>query len=756
MSREEQRGYNNRGAERIQQQRSSEDTTTEEQRGYNNRGAERSSVLAGSRSATRMRGFIQPDEVLEEEEEEEQSEEVNHEELNHEELNHVRLTPTHNINGSYCLGSAKKYQLCPIQPCPSFSLSFKQHQCTQFNSKTFGKTQYQWIPLYPADYISISNKPCDLQCSTESGERQILVPAHDGTFCRDAKLHGVCIEGVSVMDSFTAGSQVTAVASAEGTALPVSASRELTGRASHSYIFITNIPAGARDIQIIERRKTENILGGATAEGLEYIIAQGPTQQGLNLMYYNLNGKLPHITYEYTLPRDITRGDDITRRDDMTRGDDMTSPPPLRNHTHNEMDLREGVANDSQSSAEPVAVGQLQGEESVQEPSPPPAAMLVYRPLSDVTGDAYNGVEEPRPPAGYRSGSSNSIHSEPGNLNHTHPSKPHLFHHRGHFLDLLLTLPAPPPRPINQSSGLDNTLASKQYSDSSTTLLGAGQNNHTHTHTTLEPAHLIDPAPGEDTPLGEDTPPGDALELQQMAAALTVSTERWETSGWSECSRTCGEGLQVRTVRCWKMMSAGLDSSVYDSLCLSHDLHKPANRKCSARCGARGLRTREVRCSMETRLCNDSSQPIGSQECEGPPCDRRWTVSDWGPCSGVCGRGRMVRAVACRSAGGVVMSEEHKTCGSGIRVREVKCYQGEELVTRGHSCDSSLKPEARQSCDVQSCPTEPPAPPPAPALQDQVCLDKPTANCALVLKIKLCSHWYYRKACCQACSPLTP
>lgn len=33
------------------------------------------------------------------------------------------------------------------------------------------------------------------------------------------------------------------------------------------------------------------------------------------------------------------------------------------------------------------------------------------------------------------------------------------------------------------------------------------------------------------------------------------------------------------------------------------------------------------------RLCNKSSQPIESQECEGPPCDRRWTVSDWGPVS---------------------------------------------------------------------------------------------------------------------------
>lgn len=98
-----------------------------------------------------------------------------------------------------------------------------------------------------------------------------------------------------------------------------------------------------------------------------------------------------------------------------------------------------------------------------------------------------------------------------------------------------------------------------------------------------------------------------------------------------------------------------------------------------------------------------------------------------------------------------------KTCGSGVQVREVKCYQGDELVTRGHSCDSAQKPDARQSCEIQSCPTEAPAPPSGgPVRVDDSCLDKPTANCALVLKVKLCSHWYYRKACCQSCRAPRP
>ncbi|XP_028283364.1 ADAMTS-like protein 2 isoform X2 [Parambassis ranga] len=893
-----------------------------------------------------------------------------------------RLSTTQNVNSSYCVGSPKQYQLCPNQPCPSQSVSFKQHQCSQFNSKAFGRRYYQWIPLYPADYISISNKPCDLQCTTISGERQLLVPAHDGTFCRDTKYHGVCIEGTcqSVGCDGELYSTKTidrcGVCGGNGTSCQRISGSYRKALTQLGYAFITNIPVGASDIQIIERHKTENILAlsdeaghfffnGNTvfdnpqnfhvagtvfkyrrpcnvfSDGLEYIIAQGPTLQGLNVMYYNLNGKLPHITYEYTVPLNITAAE-------------VTSTGPAHSHlnlTYNE--LNEDVRGDQSSSinhsrgAAPVhhyntPLGeevhpdiQLQEEEEVevvweiQTPSPPPlqpqphpVAVLVYRP-ADVTSHVFthNDVEEQGPPApsGYRS-SSNSI-DEPSPADDN---------------TLVLSFPEDAPYLLLEDLHFNHTHSLTQSNTHSQAEASVGTQATTDTELIIQPdTHTV---AHTQTETGTNT--AILVQMQQVSAVQAANTEsndfdvglepdisladmyrwkvsayapcsstcttgitssyalcvrydgtevddtycdsltrpepthefctgkecppRWETSGWSECSRTCGEGVQYRTVRCWKMLSPGLDSSVYDSLCLSHNLHKPANRKvchgqscgpqwevsewseCSARCGSRGVRTREVRCSMEMRLCNKSSQPIESQECEGPPCDRRWTVSDWGPCSGACGEGRMVRAVTCRSSNGVVMSEEQcdqslrplaiypcgdrdcaphwveqewqqcnatcgrgvrqrqvvcagleggvfkefpdgscdqttkpetssscfqrpcskwfttswsqcsKTCGSGVQVREVKCYQGEELVTRGHSCDSALKPEARQSCEIQSCPTEAPVAPAASVAVDDSCQDKPTANCALVLKVKLCSHWYYRKACCQSCKAPRP
>uniref|UniRef100_A0A3B4TEV5 Si:ch211-267e7.3 n=1 Tax=Seriola dumerili TaxID=41447 RepID=A0A3B4TEV5_SERDU len=656
-------------------------------------------------------------------------------------------------------------------------------------------------------------------------------------------------------------------------------------------------------------------------------------------MYYNLNGKLPHITYEYTIP---LKSYDITAAEGVT----LSPGHSHLNFTYNELQEEEE-----------------EGEEvlwEIRTPSPPPpAAVLVYRP-ADVTSHVFshNDVEEQGPPApsGYRS-SSNLIDEPSATDDNTlvlsFPGSQSI-----HSAALPEEAPYLLLEDLHYNQTTSNTHSfteSNAYSVKHTltdpqspaethmeTVSSTDTDTHTDTQLELHPDMLtvtdthsvihIETEPGRHP----DTHTAILVQLQQVSAVQAANTEsndfdvglepdisladmyrwkvsayapcsstcttgittsyalcvrydgtevddsycdsvtrpepthefctgkecppRWETSGWSECSRTCGEGVQYRTVRCWKMLSPGLDSSVYDSLCLSHDLHKPANRKvclgqscgpqwevsewseCSARSGSRGVRTREVRCSMEMRLCNKSSQPIESQECEGPPCDRRWTVSDWGPCSGVCGEGRMVRAVTCRSSGGIVMSEEQcdqslrplaiypcgdrncaphwveqewqqcnatcgrgvrqrqvvcaglesgvfkefpdsscdqsnkpetssscfqrpcskwfttswsqcsKTCGSGVQVREVKCYQGEELVTRGHSCDSALKPEARQSCEIQSCPTDAPVAAPAESVAvDDSCQDKPTANCALVLKVKLCSHWYYRKACCQSC-----
>lgn len=228
-------------------------------------------------------------------------------------------------NGTFCTGSPRRYHLCQIQPCPNNGASFKQQQCSAFNAKAFSGRYYHWVPLYPDDYINISNKPCDLQCTTTDGERQLMVPAQDGTSCRDRTYQGVCITGRCEpigCDGLLYSSKrldKCGLCGGDGSTCFRISGTYRRGITHLGYLFITNIPVGASDIQIIERRKTENILAladeggyfffnGNTAidnprnfriagtvfkyrrpanplsDGFEYIIAQGPTNQGLNVM----------------------------------------------------------------------------------------------------------------------------------------------------------------------------------------------------------------------------------------------------------------------------------------------------------------------------------------------------------------------------------------------------------------------------------------------------------------------------------------
>lgn len=45
------------------------------------------------------------------------------------------------------------------------------------------------------DYVHISSNPCDLHCTTSDGQRQLMVPARDGTSCKYSNYRGVCVDG---------------------------------------------------------------------------------------------------------------------------------------------------------------------------------------------------------------------------------------------------------------------------------------------------------------------------------------------------------------------------------------------------------------------------------------------------------------------------------------------------------------------------------------------------------------------------------
>lgn len=865
-----------------------------------------------------------------------------------------------------CVGTSKRYQLCRVQECPPDGRSFREEQCVSFNSRVYDGRAYQWKPLYPDDYMHISSKPCDLHCTTVDGQRQLMVPARDGTSCKLTDLRGVCVSGKcepigcdGVLFS-THTLDKCGVCQGDGSSCTHVTGNYRKGDNHLGYSLVTHIPAGARDIQIVERKKSADVLALADEAGfyffngnykvdspknfniagtvvkyrrpmdvyetgIEYIVAQGPTNQGLNVMVWNQNGKSPSITFEYTLlqsphmhhlpPVYYSFSEAASESTESTERQELDSARLLGFLQHNGslygQPSSERLGLNSQlfpPTAPEVELGPSRGQETNEVCKQASGGVCEGPPRGkgfqdhNATGRALLGDKDDREISAHFTShellSANTISdqllgtgsdSEEFSLNETMNSifaqgAPRSSPAESLYVDYEEN-EGPAAYLINGSylelnSDRINTSSEAPFPNTSASLPSLA-GNRTHKARTRPKARKQGVSPADmyrwklssQEPCSATCTTGvmsayamcvrydgvevddsycDALTRPEPVHEFCAGREcqpRWETSSWSECSRTCGEGHQFRIVRCWKMLSPGFDSSVYSDLCEATEAVRPEERKtcrnpacgpqwemsewseCTAKCGERSVVTRDIRCSEDERLCDPNTRPVGEKNCTGPPCDRQWTVSDWGPCSGSCGQGRTIRHVYCKTSDGRVVPESQcqtetkplaihpcgdkncpahwlaqdwercnttcgrgvkkrlvlcmelangkpqmrsgsecglarkppeestcferpcfkwytspwsectKTCGVGVRMRDVKCYQGTDIV-RG--CDPLVKPVGRQACDLQPCPTEPP---------DDSCQDQPGTNCALAIKVNLCGHWYYSKACCRSCRP---
>nr|XP_020667901.1 ADAMTS-like protein 2 [Pogona vitticeps] len=864
-----------------------------------------------------------------------------------------------------CTGTSKRYQLCKVQPCPPNGRSFREEQCSSFNSHVYSGWTYQWKPLYPDDYVHISSKPCDLHCTTTDGQRQLMVPARDGTSCKYADFRGVCVSGKcepvgcdGVLFS-THTLDKCGVCQGNGSSCIHVTGSYRKGNPHLGYSLVTHIPAGARDIQIVERKKSADVLAVADEAGfyffngnfrvdspknfniagtvfkyrrpmdiyetgIEYIVAQGPTDQGINIMVWNQNGKNPSITYEYTLLRqphfknmqpiyytfsesDSEESRELdgeetlafvqhnasffgtrskgklhldgqmfgSQQEDVSRDLDFSKIQETNEvYERVESEDYEAALKGQQLKDSNTTKSSYKAEGNGRARDSQLASKELF-PENAISHKFLDKMSDPKESSWNKTTNSIFFTRNPTDSVGSHIDSLYVDYEDSHddmvgyaingtFLELssdkTINTSSEAPWPNATLPQGNRTLKARNRLK----LFRKGQN--------MSPADMYRWKLSSHEPCSSTCTTGltstyamcirydgievddgycDAMTRPEPVHEFCAGREcqpRWEASSWSECSRTCGEGYQFRIVRCWKMISPGFDSSVYSDLCESAEITRPEERKvcknpacgpqwemsewseCTAKCGERSLVSRDIRCSEEERLCDPSTRPPAEKNCTGPPCDRQWTISDWGPCSGGCGQGRTIRHVYCKTSDGRVVPESQcnletkplaihpcgdkscpahwlaqdwercnttcgrgvkkrvvlcleilggkvktrtpaecdaaaqkpaeeatcferpcfkwyttpwsectKTCGIGVRMRDVKCYQGKDLV-RG--CDPLVKPVGKQTCDLQPCPTEPP---------DDSCQDQSGTNCALAIKVNLCSHWYYSKACCRSC-----
>nr|XP_054376826.1 ADAMTS-like protein 2 isoform X3 [Pongo abelii] len=829
-----------------------------------------------------------------------------------------------------CTGTSKRYQLCRVQECPPDGRSFREEQCVSFNSHVYNGRTHQWKPLYPDDYVHISSKPCDLHCTTVDGQRQLMVPARDGTSCKLTDLRGVCVSGKcepigcdGVLFS-THTLDKCGVCQGDGSSCTHVTGNYRKGNAHLGYSLVTHIPAGARDIQIVERKKSADVLALADEAGyyffngnykvdspknfniagtvvkyrrpmdvyetgIEYIVAQGPTNQGLNVMVWNQNGKSPSITFEYTLLQPPHE----SRPQPVYYGFSEPASESAESQGLDGAGLMGFVPHNGslygQASSERLGLdNRLFGHPGLDMELGPSQGQETNEVCEQAGGGACEGPPRGKgfrdrnvtgtPLAGDKDDEEVDTHFASQEFFSANAISDQLLGTGSDLKDFTLNETV---NSIFAQGAPRSSLAESFFVDYEENE-GAGPYLLNGSYLELSSDRVANssseaPFPNVSTSLptsaGNRTHKARTRPKARKQGVSPADMYRWKLSSHEPCSATCTTGVMSTYAMCVRYDGVEVDdsycdaltrpepvhefcagrecqpSSVYSDLCEAAEAVRPEERKtcrnpacgpqwemsewseCTAKCGERSVVTRDIRCSEDEKLCDPNTRPVGEKNCTGPPCDRQWTVSDWGPCSGSCGQGRTIRHVYCKTSDGRVVPESQcqmetkplaihpcgdkncpahwlaqdwercnttcgrgvkkrlvlcmelangkpqtrsgpecglakkpaeestcferpcfkwytspwsectKTCGVGVRMRDVKCYQGTDIV-RG--CDPLVKPVGRQACDLQPCPTEPP---------DDSCQDQPGTNCALAIKVNLCGHWYYSKACCRSCRP---
>ncbi|NWR10932.1 PPN protein, partial [Paradoxornis webbianus] len=478
-----------------------------------------------------------------------------------------------------CVGPAQSYQSCNVQNCPEGSRDFRAEQCAEFDETEFQGKKYKWLPYYGAP-----NK-CELNCIPKGENfyyrhKEAVV---DGTTCEPGK-RDICVQGVcqavgcdNMLESAKKEDKCLQCGGDGSTCYGVKGTFDVASLPK-GYNQIFIIPVGATSIQIKEVKPSRNFLAVKNVRG-----------------EYYLNG---HWTIDFS--RALQVASTVLHYDRGSEGDVAPELLHARGPT-----------------TEPLVIELIS-----QEPN---------------TGVQY---EYYLPRQGQTSGYSwsysswSECSSECG----------------GGFQTRLVFC----------------TIDNEIYPDYMCRNKPQPDNNRTCGH---------QPCP---------------------------QTKRWKTGEWGSCSATCGGGTQTRSVYCVVFDGQSSQGVVEDAECMAFAQQprrsQPCNvrqcaawstgpwSECSASCGE-GVQTRTVICRTQQGsqaqdfACLMEPKPSATQPCLKENCIQEigWHVGDWGLCS--------------------------KSCGSGIRTRQVICADSDSKLYSAETCKAiqPQKPATLGSCNTQPC-----------------------------------------------------
>ncbi|KFW89492.1 Papilin, partial [Phalacrocorax carbo] len=480
---------------------------------------------------------------------------------------------------SSCVGPTRSYQSCNVQSCPEGSQDFRAEQCAEFDGTEFQGKRYKWLPYYGAP-----NK-CELNCIPKGENfyyrhKEAVV---DGTTCEPGKWD-VCVEGAcqavgcdNMLESAKKEDKCLQCGGDGSTCYSVKGTFDVSNLPK-GYNQIFIIPVGATSIQIKEIMPSRNFLAVKNVQG-----------------EYYLNG---HWTIDFS--RALHIASTVMHYDRGSEGDLAPELLHARGPT-----------------TEPLIIELIS-----QEPNP------------GVQYEYYLPIQGQASGYSWSYGSWSECSSECG----------------GGF----------------QSRLVFCTIDNEIYPDYMCRNKPQPDNNRTCGH------------------------------------QACPQTKRWKTGEWGSCSATCGGGTQTRSVYCVAFDGQSSQGVVDNAECMPFAQQprssQPCNMRqcatwstgpwseCSASCGE-GVQTRTVTCRAQQGsqaqdfACLMEPKPSATQPCLKENCIHEigWHIGDWGLCS--------------------------KSCNSGIRTRQVICADGDSKFYSPETCKAiqPQKPATLGSCNMQPC-----------------------------------------------------
>uniref|UniRef100_A0A7N8WW31 ADAM metallopeptidase with thrombospondin type 1 motif, 16 n=1 Tax=Mastacembelus armatus TaxID=205130 RepID=A0A7N8WW31_9TELE len=165
--------------------------------------------------------------------------------------------------GKFCEGSSRSYKLCNTEDCPPNATDYRAQQCAEFNSKQFRGWYYTWRPYTRVDDQDI----CKLYCFAEGYDFFFALASKvkDGTLCSQGSSN-VCIDGLCervgcdrVLGS-AAVPDACGVCKGDNSTCKIYKGQYTKQHYNNQYYGVVTIPAGARSIRVMELNTSSSYL----------------------------------------------------------------------------------------------------------------------------------------------------------------------------------------------------------------------------------------------------------------------------------------------------------------------------------------------------------------------------------------------------------------------------------------------------------------------------------------------------------------